>query len=128
MKKRENAYINLGAIANVYRGFKERKVISKINGQECIEAAIYRAADANTVSVANAVNEKLKKVRANVLQPREMDYLIITNQSKFIKSTINEVINTAVFGGILAIIILFYFLKKPEKYTYNRCFHFLYLL
>jgi HAE1 family hydrophobic/amphiphilic exporter-1 len=112
IEKREDVQITLGSVADVFRGYKERKVISRINGRECIEAAIYRAADANTVSVANAVTEKLKAVQENILKPRNMDFLIITNQSKFIKNTINEVKRTAIIGGILAILVLLYFLKN----------------
>ena len=112
IEKRGDVQLTLGSIADVYRGHKERKVISRINGRECIEAAIYRAADANTVAVANAVTDKLKVVQANILKPRNMDYLIITNQSKFIKNTIQQVKQTAVIGGILAILVLLYFLKN----------------
>ena len=110
--KRNDVLVKLGSFANIFRGFKERKVISRINGRECIEAAIYRAADANTVSVSNAVTEKLIQVQKNILGPRGMDYLIITNQAKFIKSTIREVIQTAIIGGFLAIMVLLYFLKN----------------
>jgi len=112
IEKRGNVQITLGSLADVYRGYKERKVISRINGRECIEGAIYRAADANTVSVANAVTEKLQAIQANILKPRNMDYLVITNQSKFIKNTIQEVKYTALIGGILAILVLLYFLKN----------------
>jgi len=112
IEKREDVQITLGSIANVFRGYKERKVISRINGRECIEAAIYRAADANTVSVSNAVTEKLQQVQQNILQPRQMEYMVITNQAKFIKSTIKEVIQTAIIGGLLAIFVLLYFLKN----------------
>lgn len=112
IEKRNDVLIKLSSIADVFRGYKERKVISRINGQECIEAAIYRAADANTVKVANAVTEKLEKIQENILKLRGMNYLVITNQSKFIKSTIKEVIQTAIIGGILAILVLLYFLKN----------------
>ncbi len=112
IEKRGDVQITLGSLAEVYRGHKERKVISRINGRECIEAAIYRAADANTVSVVNAVTERLKMVQENILKPRNMDYLIITNQAKFIKNTIQEVKHTALIGGILAILVLLYFLKN----------------
>ena len=115
IEKRGDVQITLGSIAQVFRGFKERKVISRINGRECIEAAIYRAADANTVSVVEAVTERLKAVRQNILKPRGMDYLLITNQSKFIKSTIDEVKSTAVIGGILAVLVLLYFLKNVRS-------------
>lgn len=110
--RRGNILIKLGSFAEVFRGYKERKVISKINGLECIEAAIYRAADANTVTVSNLVTERLARVRENVLKPRGLDYLVITNQAKFIKNTIRQVIQTAIIGGILAILILLYFLKN----------------
>jgi HAE1 family hydrophobic/amphiphilic exporter-1 len=112
IERRGDIQITLGSIAEVFRGYKERKVISRINGRECIEAAIYRAADANTVSVSNAVTERLVQVRENILRPRDMDYMVITNQAKFIKNTINEVKRTAVIGGCLAILVLLYFLKN----------------
>lgn len=112
IEKRNDVPIKLGSIAKVFRGYKERKVISRINGKECIEAAIYRAADANTVKVANAVMEKLQKIEPTIFKPLDMNYMLITNQAKFIKSTIEEVIQTAVLGGILAILVLLYFLKN----------------
>ncbi|MFC2158373.1 efflux RND transporter permease subunit, partial [Acidobacteriota bacterium] len=111
IEKRGDVQITLGSLAEVFRGYKERKVISRINGKECIEAAIYRAADANTVSVANAVAAKLDVVQRSILQPRGMQFEIITNQSKFIKNTIEEVKTTALLGGILAVFVLLYFLK-----------------
>jgi HAE1 family hydrophobic/amphiphilic exporter-1 len=115
IEKRGDVQITLGSIADVFRGYKERKVISRINGRECIEAAIYRAADANTVSVVEAVTARLKTVQQEILKPRNMDYLLITNQSKFIKSTIEEVKSTAVIGGILAVLVLLYFLKNVRS-------------
>ena len=115
IEKRGSIPIKLGNIASVFRGFKERKVVSKINEKECIEAAIFRAADANTVAVSNAVMERLKKIERTILKPRGMNYLIITNQAKFIKNTIKEVIFTAILGGLLAIFILLYFLKNMRS-------------
>ncbi len=112
IERRGDVQITLGSIAEVYRGFKERKVISRIDGRECIEAAIYRAADANTVSVANEVNGRLATVQSSILGPRSLGYTIITNQSKFIRSTIDEVKSAAVIGGILAVFVLLYFLKS----------------
>lgn len=112
IEKRNDVPIKLGSIAKVFRGYKERKVISRVDGKECIEAAIYRAADANTVKVAQAVAEKLEKIRPSIFKPRDMDFIVITNQAKFIENTIDEVIHTAVLGGILAVLVLLYFLKN----------------
>lgn len=115
VEKRGDVQITLGSIADVFRGYKERKVISRINGRECIEAAIYRAADANTVTVVDEVTRRLENVRQSILRPRGLDYVLITNQSKFIKSTIDEVKSTAVIGGVLAVLVLLYFLKNVRS-------------
>jgi hydrophobic/amphiphilic exporter-1 (mainly G- bacteria), HAE1 family len=112
VEKRDDVLIKLSSVADVYRGYKERKVISRINGREGIEVAIYRAADANTVNVANAVNERLADIQADILGPRGMNYMVITNQAKFIENTIQEVKQTALVGGVLAVIVLLYFLKN----------------
>ncbi len=112
IEKRNGIPIKLGSLARVFRGYKERKVISRINGRECIEAAVYRAADANTVKVSNALMERLDKISKDIMAPRGLEYVIITNQARFIKSTISEVINTALLGGLLAVLVLLYFLKN----------------
>ncbi len=112
VEKREDIPIKLGSIAKVYRGYKERKVISKINGKECIEAAVYRAADANTVKVSDEVLSRFNKLKKDYFKQKGLDYFIITNQAKFIKNTINEVIFTAIIGGLLAVLVLLYFLKN----------------
>jgi hydrophobic/amphiphilic exporter-1 (mainly G- bacteria), HAE1 family len=113
--RRGDVLVTLGSVAEVFRGYKERKVISRIDGEECIEAAIYRAADANTVSVANAVADRLMTVQAGILGPRGMNHTVITNQSKFIRNTIEEVKSTALYGGILAVLVLLYFLKNARS-------------
>lgn len=42
---------------------------------------------------------------------KEVDYHILADQAIFIENSINEVKNTAIIGGILAVIILFLFLQ-----------------
>ncbi len=115
IEKRNGIPIKLGGIARVFRGYKERKVVSRIGELECIEAAIYRAADANTVRVAHAVTEKLQKLEKRLLSQTGLSYTVITNQARFIEKTIDEVIHTAILGGILAILVLLYFLKNPRS-------------
>lgn len=44
--------------------------------------------------------------------PENISYIILTDQSIFIENSINEVRNTAVLGGIFAIIILYLFLQN----------------
>ncbi|MEM9663473.1 MAG: efflux RND transporter permease subunit [Bacteroidota bacterium] len=96
-------------VALVQLGYKEREAISRIDGKEAVEIAIYKEGDANTVAVAEAVDRKLKRVQE--LLPADMELVGVYDQSTFISSAVNEVVNAAWIGGLLAILILYLFLR-----------------
>lgn len=107
--------ILLKDVARIERGTKDREVITRINGKEGVELAIFKEGDANTVQVAKAAKTRLDQIQKNVLSTGtnsgiKMD--IMFDQSKFIQDSINEVRNNAIIGGILAVLILFFFLKE----------------
>ncbi len=113
---RNNAPVLLKDIAEIRKGHKERKVITHLNGRESVEIAIYKEADKNTVIVAQAVKEKLQRImgefqRYNV--PITMS--IVNDQSVFIQNAVDEVRNAAVYGGILAVFILYLFLRSIKS-------------
>jgi len=57
--RQDAAEIRLGDIARVYRTHKDRQIITRMNGSESVEIEIYKEADANIVSVARAVRNRL---------------------------------------------------------------------
>jgi Cation/multidrug efflux pump len=65
----------------------ERKAITRMNGMEAIEIAIYKEGDANTVSVAKEVEERLLRVR-ETLHP-ELKIVKVYDQAVFIRQAVN---------------------------------------
>jgi len=108
IKQADGYTIYLKDIARVYDGEKERTDITRINNNEAIELAIYKEGDANTVSVANLVNEKLLKIQEDLPEQLKLD--VIYDQSEFIIDAVDEVKSAAIVGGILAMLILYLFL------------------
>ncbi|MEE8344438.1 MAG: efflux RND transporter permease subunit [Woeseiaceae bacterium] len=104
--------IYLGDVATVKRGYKEREAITRVNGRESVELAIYKEGDANTVQVANRVERRLQQIQKTL--PDNLELVKIYDQSKFIASAINNVTTAAIFGGILAIIVLYGFLRDSR--------------
>lgn len=104
--------IYLGDVATVTRGYKEREAITRVNGTESVELAIYKEGDANTVQVAKRIERRLEQVRKSL--PESLDLVKVYDQSKFIASAINDVTRAAVFGGILAIMVLYGFLRDAR--------------
>jgi len=107
--------IVLGDVAYVDRGTKEREIIARLDGKESVELAIYKEADANTVTVAGAVQNKLGSLQKANLIPKGLTYKVVFNQAEFIKMAIDDVLDSAVIGGILAILVLFLFLRDLKS-------------
>jgi len=107
---KEGSPVYLKDIATVTQGYKEREAITRLNGQEAVEIAIYKEGDANTVSVANAVSGEISRFGKQI--PDEMKLEKVYDQSTFISSAVNEVVDAGIIGGILAIIILYLFLRN----------------
>ncbi|MCK4549990.1 MAG: efflux RND transporter permease subunit, partial [Candidatus Krumholzibacteria bacterium] len=102
--------IYLRDVATVRHGFKEREAITRLDGREAVEIAIYKEGDANTVAVAREIEKHLG--RAKQILPEGYKLVKVYDQSTFIQQAINEVIQAAIIGGILAIIILYLFLQN----------------
>ncbi|HEX6833137.1 MAG TPA: efflux RND transporter permease subunit, partial [Rudaea sp.] len=100
--------VRLKDIAEVHQGYKEREGIVRIDGREAIELAIYKEGDANTVSVAAAVKKQLERLKPILPANAKLD--TIDDQSIFIQSSLDDVRNDAIIGGVLAILIIFFFL------------------
>ncbi|MCC5854896.1 MAG: efflux RND transporter permease subunit [Idiomarina sp.] len=102
--------IQLRDIAEVRLGHKDRTSISRVNGMEAIELNLYREGDANTVAVADAVRARLPHVQRNL--PAGYQLELLADQSQFIRNAINSVRSNAVYGGLLAMLVILLFLRR----------------
>lgn len=107
--------VYLRDIATVERGFKEREAVTRVKGRESVELAVYKEGDANTVQVANRIEQRLERVRKAL--PDNIELIKVYDQSRFISSAVNDVKNAAFLGGIIAIIVLFGFLRDARATT-----------
>jgi HAE1 family hydrophobic/amphiphilic exporter-1 len=112
---RDGRDIKLRHIAEVRSGFKDRDVITRVDGREAVEIEVYKEADANIVDMAARVTAAVERVvQPRILKEYGAEVDILTDRSKFIESSIAEVRDTALSGGILAVIILFLFLRDVK--------------
>lgn len=105
-----NNTIYLKDIADVTQAYKEREAITRLNGMEAVEVAIYKEGDGNTVSVAGVVEDRINRIQQTL--PEGMKLEKVYDQSIFISSAVNEVRNAGIIGGILAILVLYFFLRN----------------
>jgi len=108
--KREGKNIRLGDIATVQDAHKEPTSMNRFNGFEGVEIAIYKEGDANTVQVAQNILSRIDQLQDDI--PSQYQLQLVYDQSRFIASAINEVKSAAVIGGLLAMLVLYLFLKN----------------
>lgn len=101
--------VRLRDVASVGQGFKEREAIIRMDGREAVELAIYKEGDANTVAAAAGVREQLERLRENL--PANASLITVDDQSVFIQNSLDEVSSAALMGGLLAVLIIFFFLR-----------------
>lgn len=82
-----------------------------INGNPSISLSIQKQSTANTVKVSKAIMEEVNALRLNP-DLEDIEIAVIYDSAEFINKSIENVASTAIIGGILAILILFVFLRN----------------
>src|SRR5205823_6457511 len=87
----------------------ETRLYTRLNRQPSVGVIVTKQSGANTVSTAQAVREKVEQAKR--LYP-QLDFKVAYDQSQFIGASIRDVKNSALIGGILAVLILLFFLRN----------------
>ena len=79
--------VYLRDIASVIQGYKEREAITRIDGMEAVEIAVYKEGDANTVTVAKNVKHRIEKLR-EILKD-DIEIVNVYDQAVFIVNAVD---------------------------------------
>ncbi len=126
------AEVRLRDVAEIRWGRKKQEVITRINGLDSVEVEVYKEADSNTVKVADRVKEVLGleapprsggdrgEGHGGLMRRLARDYpglrmTLVSDPSRFIKGALGEVRTTALYGGVLALLVLFFFLRDLKS-------------
>lgn len=96
-------------VGRVVLEYAERETIVRLNGVECLGIAIYKEADASTVSVVQTVLGDLDRL---ALDLPGVQFTVVENQARFIESAVQEVEQAALVGAVLAVAVLLLFLRS----------------
>ena len=107
----EAAYapIYLREVAKVSFQNKEPENIVRLNGKRCLGLSIYKETKFNTVKAVDEINAAIVDIQ-KALPGYKLQ--MVTNQGSFISDAINEVEESALFGIVLAVFVLFLFLRR----------------
>jgi HAE1 family hydrophobic/amphiphilic exporter-1 len=101
--------IRIRDVAGVVDGYEDVNRLVQIDGQPMVRLGVRKQSGANTVAVAKearAVMEQINRER------NDIELIMIIDQSEFIQNSINNVQQSALWGGLLAVFILYLFLRN----------------
>ncbi|MCR4440350.1 MAG: efflux RND transporter permease subunit [bacterium] len=109
---RNGVPVTIGDVARVDDSWQEVRQLVRINGKPGLRVAINKQSGSNTVAVAKEVRAEIERLNRDFPQ---LTLVPLIDQSRYIQRSINNVGNSALLGGILAVLILFVFLRNVSS-------------
>jgi HAE1 family hydrophobic/amphiphilic exporter-1 len=102
------APVRIADVARVEDGAEEHRSYATLNGKSSVTLLVRKQSGANTVDVSHKVRQALDKLRPRL--PQDVTIAIPNNSAVFTENMINDVKFDLVYGAVLAILIIMFFL------------------
>ena len=109
---REGAAIRLKDIASVEDTHRRITRVARVNDLPGIRMAIYKQSGENTVNIVEGVNKELERIQMDYPQ---FKFITMRDSAKYIKDAISNVGSAAMYGGLLAVFVLLFFLVNVRS-------------
>ncbi|MCF7827167.1 MAG: efflux RND transporter permease subunit [Candidatus Marinimicrobia bacterium] len=106
---RKGSPIMIKDVASVSDSWEEVRQYVRINGKPGLRMSINKQSGANTVAVAEGVKAEMVNINRDIPQ---IQLIPIIDTSIYIKQSISNMGRSTLLGGLLAIIVLFLFLRN----------------
>ncbi|HLU65416.1 MAG TPA: efflux RND transporter permease subunit, partial [Kofleriaceae bacterium] len=108
------AVVRVHQLADVIDGMEEARSWSSMDGQSAVALTIRKQSGANTVEVARQVHQEVHALEAQ-LAKEGVKLSVPSDQSGYIEHSINDVQFDLLFGGVLAVVIILFFLHDARS-------------
>lgn len=102
--------IRLDEVAEVRDGYREQRVFVRLNGESATQLSVFKQPDANTVQVVGEVQARLDSLRASGFIPEDIVFSTTRDGAFFVRGSVESVASAAVLGGVLAMLVVLFFL------------------
>ncbi len=100
--------IRVADVGQVVDSVKEVRELARVNGKDAVTFTVMKQSGSNTVAVTKGVQDAVKKLEARL--PKDTEFTLIADQAHFIENNIHRLREHLVLGGLLAIVVIFFFM------------------
>ncbi|MBO6585946.1 MAG: efflux RND transporter permease subunit [Gracilimonas sp.] len=108
----DNKPIRVKDVANVSFGYQDLDRVVSIDKKPMVRFGIRKQTGANTVAVAENIRNEVEKINS---ERNDLNLFVTTDQSEFIQSSIDNVQNSAMWGALLAVVVLYVFFRNGSS-------------
>lgn len=111
----DGGIIYLHEVADVIDASEEERIRVRANLVPGVKLSIQKQPTANTISVVDAVQQRLAWLQAQNLLPEDIQLTTVSDQSIYIRQAIKNSALAAISGAILAMIVVYLFLGNLRR-------------
>lgn len=113
---RQKGPVLLRDIAQIFYGVKEQSSFSRVNGMDAVTMNLVNDRQTNLIQLSHMATAEVRKLNSD-LAPSGVEIVVQNNSAETMEKNINQIINLAVTGGLLAVLILWFFLRNIRLVT-----------
>lgn len=106
-----NRDIRIKDVAQVYFGAKEETSYSRVNGKDAITLTLVNDDQANLIELSHKTIDLIEQLNKK-LAYKDIEIVVQSNTAEIMEDNINSIIELALVGGLLAVFVLWIFLKN----------------
>jgi len=99
-------------VAAVSDSYEDVQYLAEINGVPSVTLGIQKQSGANTVEVARRIREEAGRIND---ERDDVHLTVFSDQSEFIRQSIDNVRSSALWGSLLAVVVLYLFLRNRSS-------------
>jgi hydrophobe/amphiphile efflux-1 (HAE1) family protein len=107
--------IKMRDIARVEDSHREQRIFARLDDIPSVKVSIQKQPNANTVDVNNGLKAKLELMKSVGIIPSGLEIKVVNDQSYYIENSLSSVTDAAMLGGLLAMIMVGFFLGNWRR-------------
>jgi multidrug efflux pump subunit AcrB len=109
LKSSSGATVYIKDIADVKDSFKEQESFARFEGKNVVTLNVIKKSGANLLNASDKINEIIKDLKESSFPP-DLHIELTGEQSRFTRSTLEELNNTIIIGFLLVTLVLMFFM------------------
>lgn len=108
--------IFLKDVAEIFYDLKEEETYNRVNGKEAVAISLINESQRNIIDLSKKVENTINRLNEN-LAPYDIEIVEDSNTAKTMEDNLDQIAWLAVIGGLLAIVVLWIFLRNMRLVT-----------